>query len=213
MPRRVSRREILKRTIIVGAASTTPLSALAQDGPAALHSHVNLTASAARTLEAVVGRLIPSDDNGPGALEAGAARYIDLALGDALAPFRAAYDAGLAAVDAYARRLHEKPLAELGPDEQDSVLRDLEQNRATGFTPSASAFFDLVLGHTLEGTFCDPHYGGNRHFIGWDLVGYPGLKLAAAAEDQRFDAHPKVSRVSAYDLPMFEGTGGQSHDD
>jgi gluconate 2-dehydrogenase gamma chain len=213
MPRRVSRREMIRRAVVVGAATTVPLSAFAQDGRRPSHTYVNLSAEAARTLEAIVARLIPSDANGPGALEAGAARYIDIALGDALADFRAAYAAGLAAVDAHARRAHGKPLTELGPEQQDGVLRDLEENRATGFAPSAAAFFDLVLGHTLEGTFSDPHYGGNRDFIGWDLVGYPGIKLAVAAEDQRFDSKPQVTRVSAYDLPMFEGTGGESHDD
>jgi gluconate 2-dehydrogenase gamma chain len=203
---------MLRGAVVVGAASTVPLSALAQDGSTPAHAYVNLSAGLARTLEAVVARLIPSDANGPGALEAGAARYIDVALGDALRDFRAAYETGLAAVDAHARRAHGKALHELGPDEQDGVLRDLEQNRASGFTPNAAAFFELVLGHTLEGTFCDPHYGGNRDFIGWDLVGYPGLKLAVSADDQRFDSHPQVTRVSAYDLPMFEGTGGESHD-
>ena len=213
MPRRVSRREIVRRAVVVGAATTVPLSALAQRGRRVEPTYVNLSAEAARALEAIVARLIPSDANGPGALEAGAARYIDVALGDALADFRATYDAGLKAVDAHARRVHGKPLAELDHDRQDGVLRDLEENRATGFTPSAAAFFDVVLGHTLEGTFSDPHYGGNRDFIGWDLVGYPGLKLAVSALDQRFDSHPQVTRVSAYDLPMFEGTGGASHDD
>lgn len=204
---------MLRRAVAVGAASAVPHYALAQDGRSGAYTYVNLGAAAARTLEAIVARLIPSDDNGPGALEAGAARYIDLALGDALASFRPAYLTGLAAIDAHARQSHGKPLSELGSDEQDSVLRDVEENRAGGFTPSSSAFFELVLGHTLEGTFCDPHYGGNHNFVGWDLVGYPGLRLAVAAEDQRFDSHPRVNRVSAYDLPMFEGTGGPSHDD
>ncbi len=203
---------MLKGAVAVGAAGAVPLSTLAQGGSAPAHTYVSLSAAAARTLEAIVARLIPSDADGPGALEAGAARYIDVALGDALAAFRATYDAGLAAVDAHVRRSYGKALNELGPDEQDGVLRDLEENRATGFTPNAAAFFDLVLGHTLEGTFSDPHYGGNRDFIGWDLVGYPGLKLAVAAEDQRFDSHSPITRVSAYDLPMFEGTAGESHD-
>jgi gluconate 2-dehydrogenase gamma chain len=213
MPRRVSRRQMLRQAAVVGVVTTVPQYVFAQPGPGVAHTYVNLSPAGARALEAIVARLIPSDAIGPGALEAGAARYIDFALGDALADFRATYDAGLEAVDAHARRAHGKSLIELDPDQQDGVLRDLEENRATGFTPSASAFFDLVLGHTLEGTFSDPHYGGNRDFIGWDLVGYPGIKLAVAAEDQRFDSRVKVTRVSAYDLPMFEGTGGESHDD
>ena len=83
------------------------------------------------------------------------------------------------------------------------MLRDLEANAAEGFTPSASAFFNLVRAHTLEGTFGDPYYGGNQDFIGWEMIGYPGLRLAVSAEDQRMTA-PAETRLSAYDLPMFE---------
>jgi len=46
------------------------------------------------------------------------------------------------------------------------------EERGDRFAPSASAFFELVLGHTLEGTFSGPLYGGNRDFIGWQLIGY-----------------------------------------
>ena len=55
--------------------------------------YANLTPAEAATLEAIVARLIPADASGPGALEAGAARYIDGALGSALAAQRPAYAA------------------------------------------------------------------------------------------------------------------------
>jgi gluconate 2-dehydrogenase gamma chain len=201
MKRSWSRREMLKRAAAVGAATAVPGSVLAQPAPVA---YANLAPGLARTLEAIVARLIPSDVNGPGALEAGAARYIDRALGDALAAWRGAYADGLAAVDAYARESAGAPFANLAAAEQDNVLRDLEQNVATGFEPSAAAFFELVLGHTLEGTFGDPHYGGNRDFAGWELIGYPGLRLAVSPDQQRMSAQPEMTRLSAYDLPMFE---------
>jgi len=209
MTREVSRREVLKRAALAGAISAAPGQVFAQraDEP-----YTNLSAAEARTLEAIVARLIPSDARSPGALDAGAARYIDRALGDALAPSRSAYTAGLAALDAHARRAAGKPFAELGAERQDALLRDLEQNVAKNFTPSASAFFELVLEHTLEGTFSDPHYGGNRDFIGWELLGYPGLRLAVLADEQRMDAKNPLVRLSAYDLPMFE-KNADGHDD
>jgi len=209
MTREVSRREVLKRAALAGAISAAPGQVFAQraDEP-----YTNLSAAEARTLEAIVARLIPSDARNPGALEAGAARYIDRALGDALAPSRSAYTAGLAALDAHARGAAGKPFAELGAERQDALLRDLEQNVAKNFTPSASAFFELVLEHTLEGTFSDPHYGGNRDFIGWELLGYPGLRLAVLADEQRMDAKNPLVRLSAYDLPMFE-KNADGHDD
>jgi gluconate 2-dehydrogenase gamma chain len=60
---------------------------------------------------------------------------------------------------------------------QDAVLTDMEKNVATGFIPNAAAFFNLVRAHAIQGTFCDPYYGGNANFVGWDLIGYPGLRV------------------------------------
>ena len=199
MKRRLSRREMLRRSAVLGAVAAVPADLLAQAAP-----YVNLTASEAATLEAIVARLIPRDANGPGALEAGAARYIDKALGDALSLQRPAYAAGLAALEAYARSRFDGSFAALAPERQDELIGDLEQNRASGFTPSSSAFFELVLGHTFEGTFGDPHYGGNQDFIGWELIGYPGLRLAVTEEQQRMDAKLEPLQSSAYDHAQFD---------
>src|SRR5258707_10142972 len=135
----------------------------------------NLTATEADLLEAIVTRRIPSDATGPGATEARAAHYIDRALGGALASSRQAYTAGLAALDRYSRSSRGKAFTELSATDQDSVLIDVETGAATGFTGSSAAFFALVLNHTHQGTFGDPYYGGNANFIGWDLIGYPGI--------------------------------------
>ena len=193
---------MLRRSAVLGAVAAVPANVLAQAARAA--PYANLTATEAATLEAFVARLIPNEANGPGALEAGAARYIDGALGNALAAQRPAYAAGLAALDAYARSRGGASFATLPPERQDELIGDLEYNRAPGFTPSSSAFFELVLGHTLEGTFGEPHYGGNQSFIGWELIGYPGLRLAVTAEQQRMDAELEPTLRSAYDHAQFD---------
>ena len=36
------------------------------------------------------------------------------------------------------------------------------------------AFVDLVTGHTIEGMFSVPEYGGNTNQIGWNLIKYDG---------------------------------------
>lgn len=203
---------MLKRAAAVGTATVVSRHALAQRTAPDDQAYTNLTRTEARTLEAIVARFIPSDENGPGALEAGAARYIDRALGGTLAASRDAYAAGLAAVEAYARTTAGRPFAELGADEQDAVLGDVEENAAPGFTPDSATFFDLVLQHTLEGTFCDPYYGGNRDFIGWELLGYPGIRLAVGADEQRMDARLAMNRISAHDLPMFDADDADSGD-
>lgn len=196
-----SRRELLKRAGMFGAAvSAFPL---AQVGTPRREALETLTAAEADTLEAIAARLIPSDGNGPGAAEARAAHYIDRALGGALASSREVYRSGLAAVDRYAQASKGAPFARLSTQDQDALLTDLENDLAGGFTPSASTFFNLVRAHTIQGTFCDPYYGGNASFVGWDLIGYPGIRLAVAAGDQRLDPRLTPTHRSAYDHAMF----------
>jgi hypothetical protein len=93
--RGVSRRDLF-RTMGAGAAAavagTPPGEAVAQPLPylsgqsgdsrvgVQLEALETLTATEADILEAICARLIPSDENGPGAAEARAAHYIDRAL-------------------------------------------------------------------------------------------------------------------------------------
>ena len=208
-----TRRELLKRVTLVGTAVAIPVRlvtiertpagvAALQSANAAPAAFETLTAVEGETLHAIVARLIPTDGNGPGATEARAAEYIDRALGGALAPSRDAYRIGLAALDAYTRASRKASFAELPGAEQDAVLRELETDTAAGF-PGSAIFFNLLLTHTIQGTFGDPYYGGNANFVGWDLIGYPGVRLAVAPADQRLDTRPVPTRQSAYDLAMF----------
>ncbi len=185
-PRGLSRRNLFKRAGVVGVvaatsgttlALTSTVTARAQTpAPAAppLEALETLTAAESDILEAIVARLIPTDENGPGAAEARAAHYIDRALAGPLSASRRAYAAGLAA----------------------------------GFAPNSSTFFNLVRTHTIQGMFGDPYYGGNANFVGWDLIGYPGLRMAVTADDQRMSVKPTPNRRSASDVEMFAKKGG-----
>jgi gluconate 2-dehydrogenase gamma chain len=216
----ISRRDLLKRTVAVAAAvplarssdAETAGSAHAHDGGPRLQASAarrepleHLTAEQSDILEAVVARLIPTDELGPGATEARAAHYIDRALGGALASSHQAYTAGLAALDRYARSSRGAAFAQLSPVDQDSVLIDVETGAATGFTGSSATFFNMVLNHTHQGTFGDPYYGGNANFAGWDLIGYPGVRTMVSTEDQRrLEANQlKPNHKSAYDYDAF----------
>jgi gluconate 2-dehydrogenase gamma chain len=197
----VSRRELLKRLSLAGAAALAlpefdRVLAFQREVLKATPAGV-LSAADAATLAAVCARIIPTDESGPGATEARAAQYIDRALGGWLAPSRDAYTAGLAAIDDAARARAGRRFVELGAAEQDAVLATLDQ------TP----FFALVRTHTIQGTFCDPAYGGNANFVGWDLIGYPGVRLNVTAADQRMAAPAKPIRRSAYDYAMFAAGG------
>jgi gluconate 2-dehydrogenase gamma chain len=169
-----------------------------------------LNATEFETLKAIAARLVPTDANGPGATEAQAAGYIDRALASALASSRSGYAEGLAAVEQYAQTAKGASFAKLSPKDQDAVLTDMEENRATGFTPNSSTFFDLVRSHTLQGMFCDPYYGGNANFVGWDLLGYPGVRTAVSPDQQRIGIQLAPNHKSAYDYEMFTKASAQA---
>jgi hypothetical protein len=198
-----TRRDLLRRLGLVSAAAAGfpelsrvlmfQRTVIAQQSALA----PTLTAAELAALAAVCARIIPTDESGPGATEARASQYIDRALGGWLAPSREIYAAGLAELDSTARQKHGRPFADLSAGDQDALLTGIEQ----------SPFFGLVRTHTIQGTFCDPAYGGNAAFVGWDLIGYPGVRLAVTADDQRMASPPKPIRRSAYDYAMFSAMG------
>jgi len=176
----VSRRELIQ------SAAFVPLAALlssAQQTPQAA-----LTPAQMKTLVAFIDRLIPSDELGPGAVASGVQIYIDRVLAGPNASEKDTFIQGLEAVDAYAKRAHGAPLAELSAEKRDQVLNEMID----------SPFFNRARRLTLEGMFSDPYYGGNKNFAGWDLIRYPGPRPAVAAGDQALNVEVKPYRVSAY---------------
>jgi gluconate 2-dehydrogenase gamma chain len=210
----ISRRELLKRAGAVGAVAFVPVASVVSGRTASAQAAaspvstvvreplVTLTSAEADALEAVCARLIPTDTNGPGATEARAAHYIDRGLGGALQSSRQVYASGLAALDSYARTSRGSRFAALPPADQDRVLQEVASGSASGF-PNGIAFFNLVRTHTIEGTFGDPSYGGNAGFVGWDLIGYPGVRTVVTADEQRLGTAAKPNHKSAYDYAMF----------
>jgi len=224
-PKVISRRELLRGAAVAGAAAATaPVHGLApvdvspaanapgaQAAPAAVQreAYENLTAAESEVLEAIADRLIPSDELGPGAVEARAVHFIDRALGGALRDSRDAYRSGLEALDRHCRMTRGAPFLQLSNADKDSVLFDLQTGSATGagagWVGSSAAFFNLVKGHVWQGTFGDPYYGGNANFIGWDLIRYPGVRtIVSQADQERLERDQlQPNHVSAYDNEMF----------
>lgn len=217
--RTISRRDLLRGAGLAGAAAVFPgaLHGFAEsegevlpapEGPGTspimasprTDRRHNLTVEETEILDAMVARLIPNDEHGPGAREAGAIDYIDRELGGALAESRDAYRTGLAALDRYSQYSRGARFVELSEEEQDSVLFDVQTGGATGagagFAGSSGSFFNMVRSHTWQATFGDPFYGGNRDYIGWRLIRYPGPRRAVSDEDQ--------ARLEAGELPLFE---------
>ena len=216
LPANPGRRNLLKGAGLVGAAALGGSGALiAQQGapspnesPAVREALEVLTAAEVETLEVICDLLIPSDENGPGAREARAAHYIDRALAGPDAQDLEAFRIGLAGIEDYAGKVRGKPFPELIRDQQESILLALQQNRLEGFMPSAAGFFNLLRNHTINGTFCDPYYGGNRDFVGWDMIRYPGVRLGVSEGEVELGAELPPNHQSAYDYRPYTKTGG-----
>ncbi|MEZ4623239.1 MAG: gluconate 2-dehydrogenase subunit 3 family protein [Thermomicrobiales bacterium] len=188
-----------------GDASAAPSMSLTEirralnlQTPQALDAYepVALTPGELETLKSATERLIPTDELGPGAIEAGVFVFIDQALAGGSAATLPLFQAGLAALDAAAG---EGGYAALDTAAQD----DLITAAATGELADApEGFFGLLLANTRGGFFSDPIWGGNKNFVGWDLLGYPGIKLFWSQEEQGFDAEIEPMHIS---VAEFQG--------
>lgn len=197
------------------AASATP-EAMAAYEPQAL------SADELTTLRAAIGRLIPTDEIGPGADEAGVHIFIDQALFGPDSATLPLYQGGLATLDAAAG---EDGFAAADAETQDAILSAVEAGPAeAGATPVAATpaaevtnpqiaqvasqapegFFAMLLEHTRQGMFGDPVWGGNANFVGWDLIGYPGIKLVWTEAEQEIGADVAPEHIS---VEQYGGTG------
>jgi len=218
------RRGLLKALAVgvPGAAwAVTARGAPGDSSPAAEHgaspppaSPANRTyqffnAQEALAMDAIAARLIPADELGPGAKEAGVTRFLDGQLAGAWGagsqfyrqgPFEKGTPEqgyqlsftpaemirhGLAALDAATRKQDGKPYAELDEARQDAWLHDLQAGKPD-FSPLPSdVFFQALLDATIEGFFSDPLYGGNADMVGWKLVGFPGAFASFSNDIER----------------------------
>jgi gluconate 2-dehydrogenase gamma chain len=168
------------------------LNRLAPATPEALERYapVALTSAELTTLKAAIARLIPRDDLGPGAVEAGVFVFIDRALAGDNAAALPLVQGGLAALDEAAGA---GGFAGLAAERQDDLLARAEAGRLAG---APDGFFAVLLEQTRRGMFGDPIHGGNRDFVGWDLIGYPGIKLVWTQAEQAIDAVVAPAHVS-----------------
>jgi len=152
-------------------------------------------------LIAVVARLIPADDTGPGAIEAGVPEFIDRQMegpfGHATTwymqgpfiesrpefgyqgklPPRDVYRVAIAALELHCKtNFLGKTFAQLALAEQDKLLKALESSALQLDGISGSTFFSFLLQNTKEGYLSDPIHGGNKNAGSWKMIGFPGAR-------------------------------------
>jgi gluconate 2-dehydrogenase gamma chain len=236
-----SRRGFLKAVTALGAVglqgvgeAAAPALPAAAAGHAARHgSHVGaddadaylyFTSAEAAFVEAALTTLIPADELGPGAREAGVAHFIDRDLAgafgaharnyrqgpwaegtpeqgfqSALTP-RQIFRAAIADTDRYCLATHGKRFEDLDATLGADVLSGLESGRIALEAAPAPLFFSMLWAATLDGFFADPMYGGNRDKAGWALVGFPGVAAAYGDEIERHNVPYRVAPVSIGDI-------------
>ncbi len=223
MADKLSRRDLLRVAGVAGVAATMPQDASAEAG----HQHVAQVASPqevpstpslqqglptergmlfffndeeAKFVEAAVERLVPADQEWPGAAWAGVLNFIDRQLAAAYGAGARMYLKGPWVPDAppqqgYQLRYTPAQLYRIGIAEtrahvtasyggrefwdlaapvMDEVLSGLESGAIELPSLPAPVFFETLLANTVEGFFADPVYGGNRDMVGWRMVGFPG---------------------------------------
>jgi gluconate 2-dehydrogenase gamma chain len=180
--------------LAAGAGATPPTQPAAGTDEKPVYLFFN--ADEAAFIEAACERLIPHDDVGPGALDAGVPNYLDKQLGGSWGAGERLYRSGPwqqgtpsqgyqlpftpaelfhAALRAILAEFDGKTaFKELPADQQDAYLKSLEAGgKDLGGVPS-TAFFQMLLQMTVEGYFSDPVYGGNKNMVAWKMIGFPG---------------------------------------
>ena len=235
------RRRFLKSVGALGAASI-PAAAGAQQhahGAAKSEKYMFLSAAEVAFLDAAVARLIPADNLGPGAKEAGVTYFIDQQLFGGFGTMAKMYRQGphaegtpqqgyqspLTPQEVYRAAIGEinttcgkqfgHPFEKLASAQQDEVLRALDEGKFPLEAVPARFFFNLLLDNTIEGFFADPIYGGNRDKVGWKLVGFPGVAAVYTQHVEKYGVPYDALPISIVDIlenkATLDETGHPKH--
>ncbi|KON65244.1 gluconate 2-dehydrogenase subunit 3 precursor [Komagataeibacter europaeus] len=159
---------------------------------------VYLTPDEAKLVGAIFDVLIPADELGMGATEAGCVTFLDHQLagpyGTAAKDYKLGpvveglpqqgpqgimtpaeiYRKGLVEFEHAVHAKFDKSFTELSEEQKITFLYGIESGAIAFETLKSDQFFVLLLQNVREGYLADPMYGGNRDMVGWKLVGFPG---------------------------------------
>lgn len=157
-----------------------------------------------KTIEAATEQIFPKTKVGPGAIDLLVPYYIDHQLAgpwgmntkeymsgpfydkEAAGKFghqshltrQEIFALGIQLLNDEAKTRHQKKFYDLEAKEQVAILQAVEANEVTlNAGATASYFFQLLRGATLEGAYADPMYGGNKDMAGWKMKKFPGHQM------------------------------------
>ncbi len=203
------------------------------------------------TIAAAMARMIPTDAT-PGAAEAGTIDFLDRYLSgigfifakpdgsgfetltgrqaeawqQRIDLLRERYVQGVTDLDERSRASYGAEFAALDAEQQDEVLRALEQpareqevelqesQAVAAWAPPETAlqqtnaeldllFVPMLALHTRQGFYADPIYGGNRDRVGWQVIGFPGPESLEEVHSGRYSVLEYFADSRGY--PGMEG--------
>ncbi len=125
------------------------------------------------TLKSLCDTLIPPDEF-PGGWEAGVGDYVLalLASPDGV-PYRSYYQEGFARLDQEMQLHCGQSFCKAAEIERTELLLQLERGETKTGWREASTAVQVWSGHAAEGYYNNPFYGGNHHFVSWNMIGFP----------------------------------------
>lgn len=137
------------------------------------------TQAEADCLVAICECIIPGDDM-PGAREAGVIYYIDKQVMGPFKKYQQVYRDGLASFRQDCVGIMSGEYVSLDPDQQIKFLEMVETDHTelvSWDSLKPSAFFNLVVNHTMQGFYGAPRHGGNKDYVSYRMlgIGYPQI--------------------------------------
>ncbi|MCP1574967.1 gluconate 2-dehydrogenase gamma chain [Herbaspirillum rubrisubalbicans] len=187
--------------VSTGSLTASAQSPSAQSNASAAYQPSFFNQDEYALLSALADTLIPADDTGPGALEAGVPEFIDAQMNTPYGrgqlwymqgpftpeaapefgyqlpyPPRELYKKGLAEFDAAIRQQYGRGFVGLNAQQREKMMGEFEQGHLGMATIPTAALFNLLLQNVHEGYFCDPTDGGNKGMGSWKMIGFPGAR-------------------------------------
>jgi gluconate 2-dehydrogenase gamma chain len=123
---------------------------------------------------ALCEQIIPSDEHGGGATEAGVIHYIDRQLVAVFDYDQLVYQRGIDAIQSACLELYGSRFEQLDGELQHDLMEKME----AGTLPEEhwvevgqQRFFRLVTAHAMQGFYGAPRHGGNKNYMSYQMMG------------------------------------------
>lgn len=128
----------------------------------------------AKCVIALCEQIIPEDEHGGGATEAGVIHYIDRQLIAVFHYDQVIYQQGISALQASCLEMHGRRFETLDFDTQQKFLITLEAGELPAIhwgDLHQSRFFNLLIRHSMQGFYGSPRHGGNKNYMSYQMMG------------------------------------------